>query len=125
MARPYLRRKVETYQSLACINNHFHAISRHVHVLEHTGFFPGPKMRVFQGLIRELQSQVAHDVCDRMHEIEDGDMFEFGKVRIEWEHQLNPDRPGFTVAKPETKGSGHATEDVPVLPETVPDSKVN
>jgi hypothetical protein len=55
MARTYLRRKLETYQALAGINQNFHAISHHVHALEGMGFFPGPKMRVFQGLIRELQ----------------------------------------------------------------------
>jgi hypothetical protein len=47
------------------------------------GFFRAPKVRVFQGLIRELQSQISHDACDQMHAIEDNDMFEFGKVRIE------------------------------------------
>jgi hypothetical protein len=115
MARPYVRRKADTYQSLASINHHFYAISRHVFVLEQTGFFPGPKLRVFQGLIRELQSMISHDVCDRMHEIEDDDMFEYGKIRIEWEHHLNPDRPAFTVAQPETqpKTNGIAAEDVP------------
>ena len=101
MARPYLRRKLETYQALACINQHFHAISHHVHDLEGMGFFPGPKMHTFQGLIRELQCMISHDVCDRMHEIEDGDMFEFGKVRIAWEHHLNPDRPAFHETPPE------------------------
>ena len=100
MARTYLRRKVETYQYLASINRHFHAISHHVHFLEHTGFFPGPKMRVFQGLIRELQSQISHDVCDRLHGMEDRDMFEFGKVRIAWENHLNPDRTPFNASRP-------------------------
>ncbi len=119
MARTYLRRKLETYQALAGINQNFHAISHHVHALEGMGFFPGPKMRVFQGLIRELQSSISHDVCDRMHEIEDGDMFEFGKVRIAWEHHLNPDRPAFTIAQPPAANpNGHALE-------AVPDSQTN
>jgi hypothetical protein len=118
MARNHLRRKLETYQALACINQHFQAISHHVHALEGMGFFPGPKMRVFQGLTRELQSSISHDVCDRMHEIEDQDMFEFGKVRIEWEHYLNPDRPAFTAAQPAVKPNGHAAEDIP-------DSQIN
>ena len=115
MARNHLKRKLDTYRALGCINEHFQAISRHVFDVQQTGFFPGYKMPVFQGLIRELQSQISHDVCDRMHEIEDQDMFEFGKVRIEWEHHLNPDRPGFTTAQPETqpKPNGHTAEIVP------------
>lgn len=112
MARTYLRRKLETYQALARINQHFHLISQHVRSLEQTGFFPGRNMPVFQGLIRELQAQIAHDICDRMHEMEDQDMFEFGKVRVEWEYHLNPHRPAFTIAEPETKPNGHAPETV-------------
>lgn len=105
MARNHLKRKLETYQALACVNEHFQSISHHVHDMEHTGFFPGPKMRVFQGLIRELQSQISHDVCDRLHEMEDRDMFEFGKVRIAWENHLNPDRAPLSTAKPAVNGN--------------------
>jgi hypothetical protein len=47
-----------------------------------------------------------------MHEMEDQDMFEFGKVRVEWEYHLNPHRPAFTIAEPETKPNGHAPETV-------------
>jgi hypothetical protein len=113
LARNHLRRKLETYQALACINIHFESISRHILDLEQMGFFPGRKMRVFQGLTRELQSQISHDVCDRMHEMEDQDMFEFGKVRVEWEHHLNPHRPGFTIAQPVTEQPPNGRAAVP------------
>lgn len=111
MARNHLKRKLVSYQSLACINEHFQAISHHVHELQQTGFFPGRKMGVFQGLTRELQSMISHDVAERMHDLEDDDMFEFGKVRIAWEHYLNPDRAPFT-AKPATQPvpNGHVAE---------------
>jgi len=95
LAVHHLRRKLRTYHSLSSINHHFAAISRHVHILEQTGFLPAVKMRVFQGLIRELQSQISHDVTDHMHAIEDQDMFRFGRTRIGWEHHLNPERPAF------------------------------
>lgn len=52
-------------------------------------------MKVFRGLARELQSMISHDVTDRMHAVEDQDTFHFGKTRIAWEHELNPERPGF------------------------------
>lgn len=117
MARNHLKRKLDTYRSLGCINEHFQAISRHVFDVEHTGFFPGYKMRVFQGLIRELQSQISHDIAETMHDIEDQDMFEFGKVRIAWEHHLNPDRAPFT-AKPAAQPNGHAPETVTALQTT-------
>lgn len=125
MARTHLKRKLDTYQALACINQHFQAISRHVFDVQHTGFFPGKKMPVFQGLIRELQCMISHDIAETLHDLEDQDMFEFGKIRIQWEHDLNPSRPAFTVAQTETqpKTNGHAIEDVPV--EDIPDSKVN
>jgi len=95
MARHHLKRKLQTYQSLYHLNQHFASISRHCWRLEQAGFLPAVKMRVFQGLIRELQSQISHDVCDHMHAIEDQDMFRFGRTRIDWEHYLNPERPAF------------------------------
>ena len=39
-------------------------------------------MNVFRGLVLELQSQISHDVVDKMHAVEDDDMYRFGKVRI-------------------------------------------
>ena len=95
MARNHLKRKLQTYQSLASINHHFAAISRHCWRVEQAGFVRAEKMRVFRGLVRELQAQISHDVADKMHAVEDQDMFEFGKVRIAWEHYLNPERPAF------------------------------
>lgn len=95
MAYNHGSRKLRTYQSLASINRHFAAISHHVRSLEAAGFMPVMKMRVFQGFIRELQSQISHDVCDKMHAVEDNDMFEYGKVRIAREHYLNPQQPAF------------------------------
>ncbi|HLJ29981.1 MAG TPA: hypothetical protein VKY85_24955 [Candidatus Angelobacter sp.] len=95
MARHHLKRKLRTYQSLASLNHHFAAISHNIQTLEQAGFVPTAKMRVFQGLIRELQSNISHDVCDHMHALEDRDGFEFGKTRIAWEHHLNPERPAF------------------------------
>ncbi len=116
MARNHLTRKLETYQALACINEHFQAISHHVHDVAQTGFFPGKKMPVFQGLIRELQSMISHDIAETMHDIEDQDMFEFGKVRIAWENWLNPDRVPFTTAKQAANptANGHALETVSI-----------
>lgn len=95
MARHHLRRKLRTYQSLSSINQHFIAIARHCWQLEQAGFMPIAKMRVFQGLARELQALISHDIVDRMHAVEDEDSFRFGRMRINWEHHLNPERPGF------------------------------
>jgi hypothetical protein len=38
-----------------------------------------------------VASQFSHDVVDNMHTVEDHDGFRFGKVRIAWEHELNPE----------------------------------
>lgn len=95
MARNHLNRKLRTYQSLYEVNRYFRAIARHCWILEHAGFMPIHKMRVFRGLLRELQSQISHDVVDQMHHLEDDDMFRFGKTRINWEHYLNAERPPF------------------------------
>ncbi len=103
MATNHVSRKLRTYQSLAHINRHFAAIAHHVKTLEEAGFMPVPKMRVFQNFIRELQSQISHDVCDNMHSVEDKDMFELGKKRIAREHYLNPERPAFMQHGPKNQ----------------------
>ncbi len=95
MAVSHGSRKLATYRSLYHINRAFTAISRHVKILEQSGFMRVPKMRVLSGFVRELQAQISHDVVDEMHAVEDKEMFELGKLRIAWEHYLNPDRPAF------------------------------
>jgi hypothetical protein len=97
MAVNHINKKLLTYHSLFQINRAFVAIARHCRTLEDAGLLPAPKMRVFRGLVRELQSQISHDITDRMHTLEDIDMFTFGKTRIAWEHALNPARPPFKI----------------------------
>jgi hypothetical protein len=96
MARTILQRKLETYQALGCINEHFEAISRHVQDLSQMGFFRGHKMNVLAGFVRELQSHISHDITDTMHSIEDKEMYQYEQVRREWENYLDPDK---TAAK--------------------------
>ena len=95
MAGYHNTKKLRTYRSLYHGNRCFSEIVHHCWILEQAGFVPIVKMKIFRGLVRELQSQISHDVVDHMHEIEDQDMFEFGKVRIAWEQHLNPERPAF------------------------------
>ena len=99
MAANHLRRKLQTYHSLFQVNRAFIAIARHCRILEEAGFLPAAKMRVFRGLIREMQSQLSHDIIDRMNGVEEADMFRFGKTRIAWEHYLNPERQPFKPHK--------------------------
>ena len=93
--RKHLRRKLQTYHSLSKINHHFAAISRHVRTLEETELMPVPKFQVFAGLVRELQCMLSHDITESMHAVEEHDSFRYGRVRIDWERHLNPERPAF------------------------------
>jgi len=95
MARHHLKRKTRTYRSLHVLNQAFDTVSRQCWLLERLGLMPIVQMRVFNGLVRELQSQISHAVVDKMHGVEDEDMFHFGKTRINWERHLNPERPAF------------------------------
>jgi hypothetical protein len=70
------------YHSLFQINRVFTAIANHCTILEETRLMPIVKMRIFRGYTRELQSQISHDVVDRMHALEDEDMYRFEKTRI-------------------------------------------
>jgi hypothetical protein len=82
--------KFKVYGSLYQINLAFNSVIAHVHDLEQTGMFPRFKMRVLRGLTRELQSQISHDITDKMHHVEDDEWFRWGKVRVAWEHHLEP-----------------------------------
>ena len=95
MARHHLSRKLRTYQALYRLNEAFAAITRQCWQLQNAGFLPADKLQVLRGFVLELQSQITHDVCDKMHEVEDADMFRFGQVRIAREHYLNPEKPAF------------------------------
>jgi len=56
-------------------------------------------MRIFRGLTRELQSQSSHGIAEKMHDLEDVDMFRFGKTRIARDHYLiQIDHPKSTPA---------------------------
>ena len=103
--------KIRVYYSLFEINQAFQTITRQLQNLAETGLVPGMKTGTLSGFTQELQAQISHDVVDRMHEIEDAELFRWGKVRIEREHYLNPDRPAFhekpleKPATPETPSS--------------------
>jgi hypothetical protein len=87
--------KSHVYHSLARLNRAFNAVVFHIRNIEESGMFPILQMRTFSGLARELQSQISYDVLEKMSEIEKRECFRWGKVRIRWEHSLNPERPPF------------------------------
>jgi hypothetical protein len=80
--------KTRVYHSLFQINRALNAVVTHCRTLGNTGILPASKMRVLAGLTRELQSQISHDVADRMHDVEDAEMFRWEKVRIAMEKSL-------------------------------------
>jgi hypothetical protein len=85
--------KLRVYHSLYRINKAFHAVLYHVHELEESGMFSIYKMGVLRDYVRELKAEISHDVVDRMHEIEDSEMYRWEKTRIAREKYLDPDRP--------------------------------
>jgi hypothetical protein len=84
--------KFRVYALLYQLNLAFNSVIAQLHDLEQTGMFPRFKMRVLRGLTRELQSQISHDITDKMHSVEDEERFRWGKARIAWEHHLDPDK---------------------------------
>ena len=87
MAVHHLKRKLQTYQSLAALNHHFALIVHHCRIVEQAGFVPVEKMRVHRAFVREVQSLINHDIADSMHTVEDHDAFRFGKSRTERERE--------------------------------------
>jgi hypothetical protein len=84
--------KLRVYESLYCINKALHVVLYHIHELEESGLMPIVKMGVLLNYVRELKAEISHDVTDKMHEIEDGEMYRWEKFRIARERHLDPDR---------------------------------
>ena len=95
MAAFHHSRKIKTYRSLNRINRCFHQIVKECWTLEKAGFMPIVHMGVHRGFVRELQANLSREILSAMLRQENRDSFEFGKVRIDREHHLNPDRPAF------------------------------
>ena len=85
--------KLRVYHSLYRINKAFHAVTYHIHELQESGLLPVAKMDVLRHYTHELKAQISHDVVDRMHSIEDDEMYRWEKTRIAREKYLDPDRP--------------------------------
>ena len=88
--------KFRVYALLYQLNLSFTSVIAHLHELEQTGMFPRFKMKVLRGLTRELQSQISHDITDKMHSVEDEEWYRWGKVRIARDHYLDPDKVPLT-----------------------------
>ncbi len=85
--------KLHVYHSLYRINKALHHVAYHIHELQESGLLPVAKMDVLRHYTHELKAQISHDVVDRMHEIEDEEMYRWEKTRIAREKYLDPDRP--------------------------------
>jgi len=85
--------KLRVYESLYRINQALHTVLYHIHELEESELMPIVKMGVLRNYVRELKAEISHDVVDRMHEIEDAEMYRWERFRIAREKYLDPDRP--------------------------------
>jgi hypothetical protein len=84
--------KLHVYHSLYRINKALHHVAYHIHELQESGLLPVAKMDVLRHYTHELKAEISHDVVDRMHEIEDSEMYRWEKTRIARENLLNPER---------------------------------
>lgn len=91
--------KSHAYFVLARLNHSFRNIVANLYHLERSGAFDLTALSTFRGLAKELQSLLNCKLLSTLQDIEGKHAFEFGKVRIEWEHYLNPERPAFGQRK--------------------------
>ena len=91
--------KSHAYFVLARINNSFRNIIANLYDLEKDNVFDLKMLATFRGLTKELQSLLNCKLLSTLQDVEEKHAFEFGKIRINWEHYLNPDRPAFTERK--------------------------
>lgn len=87
--------KSHAYLVLARVNNSFRNIIANLYDLEKDNVFDVKMLATFRGLTKELQSLLNCKLLSTLQDVEEKQAFEFGKVRIAWEHYLNADRPAF------------------------------
>jgi hypothetical protein len=89
------------YMALARLNNSFRNIVSVLDDMTHGVIFDAEQVSVFRGYAKELQSQVNHNLLETLRDLEMRSAFEFGKVRIARENELNEERPAFgEIRKP-------------------------
>ena len=82
------REKWHVYDTLARINRAFHILHFHLRNLEQAKPFHTQRIREYQGLSRELQSQINDELLEDLSRVERQDAFRFGEVRAAREKYL-------------------------------------
>jgi hypothetical protein len=95
--------KSHAYFVLARINNSFCNVIANLYDLEKDNIFDVKMLATFRGLTKELQSLLNCKLLSTLQHVEEKQAFEFGKVRIGWEHYLNDQRPAFRERKKRKK----------------------
>ena len=87
--------KLLTYSALFQINRAVRFIVVALRDLEQVPIYQRKSLRTYSALSRELQALINSHLLEVLHSQEMADAFRFGKARIAWEHELNPERPAF------------------------------
>jgi hypothetical protein len=95
--------KSHAYFVLARVNNSFRNIIANLYDLEKDNVFDVKMLATLRGLTKELQSLLNCKLLSTLQDMEEKQAFEFGKVRIAWEHYLNDQRPAFRERKKRKK----------------------
>ena len=82
------REKWHVYYTLAQINRAFRILHFHLRTLEQTKPFHTQRLSEYQGISRELQSQINTELLEDRVIIEREDAFRFGKVKSAREKHL-------------------------------------
>ena len=82
--------KMRLYESIAQINRAVRFIVFGLEDLKQIGVFKIDSLRTFQGLTRELQSEINSHLLEIMRDVEMKDAYIHGKARIARDKWLNP-----------------------------------
>ena len=83
------------YSVLARVNFSFRNVIANLAGMDKDAVIDRRSQETFIGFTRELQSLINCKFLAGLQDVEEKQAFEFGKIRIEREHYLNPDRPAF------------------------------
>ncbi|HLJ85677.1 MAG TPA: hypothetical protein VKZ53_02580 [Candidatus Angelobacter sp.] len=74
--------KFSVYDRLAQVNRGFDHITDNLIELRDSAIFSGKQLEAFQGLAKELQAEINHELTRALRDIEAKDAFRYGRVRV-------------------------------------------
>ena len=98
LAQPKRRRldrrlKNRLYETVYDLNRGFNLVLETFERLERQGFFRRDYLRAFHNMADELRAKTNYELTETLHDGEQREAAQFGRIRAKWERRFRDDTP--------------------------------